>query len=101
VFQLAEACLRELKEETGLDISLADCFNHAVSTLALWEASRLHSVFVHNVRKLLKFLALSAMGQFYRQHGMDEKIFCCMRQGCCPVWHCGSNRKEVGSPLHL
>jgi len=39
LFQLAEACLRELKEETGLNVSLADCANQTISTLALWEAS--------------------------------------------------------------
>jgi len=39
VFQLAEACFRELNEETGLNISLSDCMNQTVSTLALWEVS--------------------------------------------------------------
>lgn len=36
--QFADACLRELKEETGLDISTANCLTDTLSTLALWES---------------------------------------------------------------
>jgi len=35
-----------LKEETGLEISTADCLTDTMSTLALWEASFFLSCFL-------------------------------------------------------
>ena len=52
MFQLADACLRELKEETGLDISISNCLNGAMSTLALWEASSFNSFSIIKVPEM-------------------------------------------------
>jgi 8-oxo-dGTP pyrophosphatase MutT (NUDIX family) len=41
--QLFEAMLRELKEETGLCLSMAECEKGTMSQLALWEVSSFYS----------------------------------------------------------
>lgn len=37
ICQLVEGGLRELKEETGLQLTLQDCLNEQVKLIGLWE----------------------------------------------------------------
>ena len=37
MLQIESAALRELKEETGLDITVDDCVDEEIPVIALWE----------------------------------------------------------------